>query len=291
MIGPDSEQLKRGEGDFHDVVAIEFCDGQAGLFGFLRVALVPGRGTASVVAVLFAGAELVASVEQPALELAPESWDDVVAGPARLGIEQPLERWTAELDAGASGFEITLRATTAPLELLDPEVSDSAGIEEYEQLCAVQGTVRVEGRKHKIDCSGRRMHVWGAPAWDQLESRRAIYASSAGGSGVTILSSRPAGGGQDRELSSGYIVAGPDGQAPGPLEQVLLSTVYDRERMPRSAGVELYLPGEEFGHRLSGESLCEARLTSGGREHRISFFRWSLDGAPCWGSYQSVSRS
>ena len=133
------------------------------------------------------------------------------------------------------------------------------------------------------------MHVWGAPEWDRLESRRAIYAAAPGGAGVTILSSRPAGAELDGELSSGYIVSGEGEQPPRELEQILVSTVYGDERMPRAAGAELYLPGDEFGHRLTGEARYELRLESDDRSHRISFFRWSLDGTPCWGSYQSVS--
>lgn len=133
------------------------------------------------------------------------------------------------------------------------------------------------------------MHIWGAPAWDELESRRAIYAGAADGTGLTILSSRPAGSDHDDELRSGYLVRNGDQPTTEQFGEVLLSTVYDAQQMPRSAGAELYFAEEQFGRRLSGESLCETSIDSGGRAHRISFFRWSLDGARLWGSYQSVS--
>lgn len=290
MIGLDSEQPKRGEGDFHDAVAVEFCDGDAGLFGLARITLAPNQGTAAVVGVLCAEGQLTAQVAESSIDLDPTSWEDVAAGPVRLGIDSPLERWSAALDCGDSGFDLKLTATTPALELVDPELSEAAGVEEYEQLCDVRGVITIDGKQRPVDCCGRRMHVWGAPAWDRLESRRAIFAASPKGPAVTILSARPSGGAHDDDRSSGYLVEGGSAHA-DPLGEILLSTVYGDGLMPRSAGAELYPPGAEFGHRLSGESLCEARVDNGERAHRISFFRWSLDGRPLWGSYQSVSPS
>ncbi len=93
----------------------------------------------------------------------------------------------------------------------------------------------------------------------------------------------------DVDVSAGQLVL-PNSQ-PIPFEQVLVSTVYDERDQADSASVEAIAAGEEFAHRAAGTALCKLSLGNGQRGHRISFFRWALDGRPGWGSYQTLTRS
>jgi hypothetical protein len=67
---------------------------------------------------------------------------------------------------------------------------------------------------------------------------------------------------------------------------VRLSTVYGADGLPRRAGLELYRPGDELPARLSGEAFLSAPLGRGAAAVSVSFFRWTLTGAPAWGTYE-----
>jgi len=290
MITQQLERPQQGPGDFHDVVTVEFCDGGSDLFGFLRVARAPSEGTTSVIALLYADGEAAINTVEGSIPVDLTAWDAAEAGPAKLSTIEPLAHWTAALELGDNGFEITLEATTPPLELVDDELSEAAGVHQYEQLCRVHGRVRIGGSARSLDCKGRRVHVWGAPDWSAVESRRSLYAALPDRGGVSILTARPANApGHDAEHSAGYMIPAPAGGEPVSLDEILLSTVYDQEHLPDSAGVELYLEGEEYAHRASGTAMSKTQFDVGGRRHQISFFRWSIDGDLGWGSYQTIS--
>ena len=75
------------------------------------------------------------------------------------------------------------------------------------------------------------------------------------------------------------------------FEQVRLSTVYDPRGMPAKAGLELLAPGEELPRRIGAEAVCGASLELPGARQAVSLLRWSLDGEPAFGSYESLSRA
>ncbi len=290
MIGTELEKTHTGGGDFHDVVALQFSSGEAGLFGFLHITRAPASGKSAVIGLLFGDDRLLVEAVISEINYEIESWDDVHVGPARTAIERPLERWSASLHDGDCGFDITLEATTPPLDLADPDEGggDVAGVREYAQMCNVTGAVTIDGRKQKIACTGWRGHLWGAPNWESIAARRSLYFGSPDAGSIAIIGSRPAGAdGHDSEMYTGLLVQR-GGDRALELDEIRWSTVYDGERRPDSAGLELLLPGEEYAHRMSGKAICKAALETSGRKHSISFFRWSLDGRTGWGTYQTV---
>jgi hypothetical protein len=68
---------------------------------------------------------------------------------------------------------------------------------------------------------------------------------------------------------------------------VRLSTIYDSAGRPRTAGLELYLPDDEYPRRLSGEAVCQATIEPDFLQ--AACFRWSLEGEPAQGGYQVVA--
>ena len=291
MIGTELEKTHTGGGDFHDVVALQFSNGEAGLFGFLQITRAPASGKSAVIGLLFGDNRLLVEAVISEIDYEIESWDDVHVGPARMAIERPLERWSASLRDGDCGFDVTLEATTTTLDLVDPGeggVGGDGGEREYAQMCNVTGAVTIDGREQKIACTGWRGHLWGAPNWKSIAARRSLYFGSPDAGSIAIVGSRPAGAdGHDSEVCAGLMVqTGAD--RPLELDEIRWSTVYDGERRPDSAGLELFHSGEEYAHRMSGKAICKAALEAGGRKHSISFFRWSLDGRIGWGTYQTV---
>jgi hypothetical protein len=99
---------------------------------------------------------------------------------------------------------------------------------------------------------------------------------------VTAAAVLPAGAeGHGAEHVSAFLVT-PEAP-PEPFEDVRLSTVYDGTGRPRTAGLELFMPGDEYPRRISGEAVCAAE---GARDGAAACFRWSLDGEPAAGGYR-----
>ena len=73
-------------------------------------------------------------------------------------------------------------------------------------------------------------------------------------------------------------------------QDVRFSTVYDREGSPKKAGLELWMPGDEMPRRLGGAAICGTRIRRGEHMISLSFFRWSMEGVPAYGSYEVVER-
>ncbi|MEX0992950.1 MAG: hypothetical protein WDZ37_03045 [Solirubrobacterales bacterium] len=288
MIGPAQEGPRHGEGDFHDVVVAEFADPEADAFGLLRVARAPNQKQATIIAVLCSPGSSLTDIVCDEVAVDLPDWERVEVGPLRMTTERPLERWTAGLTTERCKLDLVLKARTSPIDFSHGEASDIAGVGRYEQLCDVTGPLEIDGSKRQLNCTGRRAHVWGAPDWSLISMRRSLYSGSQTGA-VSIFGARPAGAQHDRDVIDCRLVR--DGGAAEPTTDVMLSTVLDARSCPDSARIDLHAPDEEFASRLSGEAICKVSLEAGGREHRISFFRWTLDGKPGWGSYQTVSRA
>jgi len=111
-----------------------------------------------------------------------------------------------------------------------------------------------------------------------LASRKSLYFGSPSDNGLAALATRSAGEqNHDAELCGAALVRD-DG--PVTADRVLLSTIYDSEGMPQRAGLELHLPDDEFAHRVAGAAIASTSVEVDRRRHRISFFRWVLDGRP-----------
>jgi hypothetical protein len=286
MIGPGHERARGGPPGFHDSVLVEFCDGERDVFGLLRVARVPDAERTQLLAIMFSGSEPVLSEAEHGLPLVPD-WAGAAAGAARLEVLAPLERWRASYDTPAAGFDLELTAASAPVDFDAPpaaELARASGTHGYEQLCTVRGTAHAGGQQLQVDGAGRRVHSWGHTEPGAVAAARSVFAF-AEGSGMTVAAIRPTGtSDHGHELIAGHLLSG--SVEPLALEQVRLSTVYDRSGRPREAGLELLAPGDEMPRRVAGEAACGISIESDDAVTWLAFFRWSFEGVPGLGSYQ-----
>ena len=76
-----------------------------------------------------------------------------------------------------------------------------------------------------------------------------------------------------------------DGE-PTTVEDGRISTVYDGDGRQRSAGLELWLPGQEFPSRGSGTVVAGSSLKLEGLEVHAAIFRWRMEDREGPGSYE-----
>lgn len=283
MITTEHEQARAGDGaDFADTVALDFCDPEHGLFGVVWLTRLPNAGRSRAGVVLFVAGELVVSTEHEA-ETAIADWSGARLDGISMKTAQPLERWTLETKGERGAVRLEADALSAPRELAGG-LSAGIGVEQYEQLCRLVGTVDAGGRTYPVRCLGRRVHWWGEFPWNKIERWRALYAASGTGRAISAVAALPAGSkGHDSELRAAQFL---DDQDPLPFDDVRLSTVYGEDGMPSKVGLELWQPGDEYPQRLGGDAICGVRLERGGHELVVSFFRWSIDGEPAYGCYE-----
>src|SRR5205085_6728560 len=74
------------------------------------------------------------------------------------------------------------------------------------------------------------------------------------------------------------------------VEKARLSTVYDGDGRQRSAGLELWLPGEDFPRRASGTVEAGASLNLEGLRVNAAVFAWTMEGREGAGAYDLVVR-
>jgi hypothetical protein len=282
--------------DFRDAVTFAFGDPAAELYGHARIGL--GAGGASGVAVLFAGTEIVSASTEGAVPLAvgvPDeaapSWESVRVAGLRTGVEEPLQAWTLSYEGGdGAGFQLYFEARSAPA-VLAPEtaLARTGGMEGYEQLCSVTGSVRHGGRERQVRCLGQRGHIWGAPDWNRLELARTLSAWLGADRAVMLTAARPARArGHDEEAVAGWLV---DAGEPHPINDPRLSTTYDGSLRQQRAGLELWMDEEsEYARRASGEVLCGTTLELGDLRLDTSFFGWRMEGREGVGRYDVMRR-
>jgi hypothetical protein len=211
-----------------------------------------------------------------------------VAG-VTLEVRSPLERWRADVNRDDLSLLLEASAASPPVGLLSEDVSlaDVTGVESYEQLCELSGSIEVGSRSLPLHCLGRRLHSWGEIAWDRIEMTRSLYAVSGERRAIVFESARPTGsGGHGDERRLARLIAATDEIEP--FEDARLSTVYGEQGLPAKAGLELFLPGEEYPRRLGGEALHATWLGEDGTRSAIGFFRWSMEGTSAFGLYETV---
>ncbi len=179
--------------------------------------------------------------------------------------------WRAELDDRMSlelvpvGSEVDLDGVTA-------------------RICRVRGTV--DGKQ--VDCLGTFSITSVAPRWEQLQAVRSISALVDEGTGLLALSRRPrdAAGHGDEQVRAGLFI---DGEL-HEVEEARISTVYDGGGRQRSAGLELWLPGEEYPRRGSGLVIAGSSFELETIQVHAAVFRWRLDGREGIGAYELMVR-
>ena len=276
MTTPEQEAPRplRKPGDT-DAVTFAWADADAGLYGLARVASglgADGETSTSALAVGFLGREtLGAIVASPAEDLATE-------------VEEPLSRWTVR-GSGELEFELTFEALTAPVGFSGRHALVKAGgMEGYEQLCRVRGTM--EGRP--VDGLGQRGHSWGNPDWDRITLTRSVSAwFDDGGVALGLVRSTKAAHHADEAAWGAYF--SPEDAIE--VDEVRLSTTTDEAERQLRAGIELYLEKDaEHAYRGAGEVVTGSTLELGALRMDVAFFRWHVDGRTGVGRYDIIRR-
>jgi hypothetical protein len=186
-------------------------------------------------------------------------------------VEADGQGWRAELPG-----RLALR-----LEPVSGEV-DLGGV--TARVCRVSG--EAEGRR--IQCLGTYSVTTVAPSWDELGALRSISVLVDEGNALLALARRPRdAAGHGQELVRAGLIR--DGEL-HEVEETRISTVYDGDGRQRSAGLELWLPGEEFPRRGSGLVIAGSSLELDPVRVHAAVFRWRLDGREAIGAYELMVR-
>ena len=190
-------------------------------------------------------------------------------GPA---IEPHGDGVRAEL-AGSLSLELEPVAPEAPL----------GGV--TARVCQVRG----EALGRKVDCLGTIAETQTAPQWEELDALRSISVLAGPENALLALARRPRGArGHGDELVVAAMVG--EGGELKSVEDARISTVYDGDGRQRSAGLELWLPGEELARRGAGTAVAGTSLELEGITVHIAIFHWRLDGAEGYGAYELMVR-
>ena len=289
-VTPADERPRTSEDPaFRDAVTFAFGDPATKLYGLARVAV--GGGRASGFAIVYSGAVLVGASAESAAEIgAVESWAAVSAAGASATVVTPLEAWTVSYDSDDAGFELHFEAVSAPAVLgADEPVARAGGMEGYEQLCSVSGTVRAGTRTVGVRCLGQRGHLWGTPDWSRIELTRTLSAWMGADRAVHLTAVRPAKAKHhDEEPIAGVLF---DGGEPLAVFDPRLSTTYDGELRQRRAGLELWMTEEGgYARRAAGEVLCGTTIVLGELRLDSSFLAWRMEGREGTGRYDVLRR-
>jgi hypothetical protein len=228
-------------------------------------------------------------VSEPALSLAFFDPDRQLHGTARSGATVLFEGSTPTAISEGPQIERqeeVLRAELGErLSLVLEPVSPEAELGEVSaRICRVTG--QVLGKP--VDCLGTVGKTRAAPEWEELDALRTISVLVDAENGMLALAKRPRGarGHGEEQVSAALIHAG----ELLPVEDARISTVYDGDGRQRSAGLELWLPGEEFARRGSGTAVAGTSLELEGLSVHIAIFHWQLEGAEGYGAYELMVR-
>jgi hypothetical protein len=150
------------------------------------------------------------------------------------------------------------------------------------------GRVRGSVDGTRVECLGVVTETLKPPAWAELDAVRTVAAVFDPGLAVLALARRGRGArGHGDERVVAWLVR--DGAALQ-VEDARISTIYDGEGRQRSAGLELWLPGEDFPRRASGMARAGASLTLEGLRVHAAVFGWKMEGREGIGGYDIVVR-
>jgi hypothetical protein len=274
---------------FRDAVTFAFGEPVAKVYGHARIGL--GTDGASGVAVLFAGTDIVSAATEGGVAVEGEGWEAVRVAGLRTSVEEPLQAWTLSYERDGAGFDLRFEARSAPAVLAgDSDLARTGGMEGYEQLCSVTGSVRHDGREQQVRCLGQRGHIWGAPDWKRLGVARTLSAWIGADRAVMLSAARSARArGHGEEAVAGWLV---DGGEPRPIKEPRLSTTYDADLRQQRAGLELWMDEEsEYARRASGEVLCGTTIDLGDVRLDTAFFGWRMEGREGVGRYDVMRRA
>jgi hypothetical protein len=261
-----------------DAVTFSWADVSApGLFGLARVASgLAGDGSASssALAIAFGGRETLGAIAEAG-----------ATPPAELVVETvaPLEQWVVR-GSGELEFELVFEALTPPAEYGGRQaVSKAGGMEGYEQLCRVRGTMG----DRPVDGLGQRGHSWGNPDWDKIALTRSVSAWFEDGTGSVLAAVRSTKAASHAE--EGLWAAVLDPERALSVEEPRLSTTTDEAGRQIRAGLEFWLDkDDEFPTRGLGEVVTGSTLELGALRLDVAFFAWHIEGRAAVGRYDVI---
>jgi hypothetical protein len=149
--------------------------------------------------------------------------------------------------------------------------------------------VRGEAAGRQVDALGTLSQTDVPPRWEELDAIRSISALVDERHALLALALRPRGAvGHGDEVVTARLV---EDDAVLDVENARISTVYDGSGRQRSAGLELWVPGEDYPRRGSGQVIAGSSLDLEGLSVHVAVFRWRLDGREGIGAYELMSRA
>jgi hypothetical protein len=148
--------------------------------------------------------------------------------------------------------------------------------------------VRGEAAGRTVDGIGTLSETEVPPEWEKLDALRSISTLVDDEHALLALARRPRGAvGHGDERVTARLVED-DGLLE--VETARISTVYDGGGRQRSAGLELWVPGEDYPRRGSGQVIAGSSLDLEGLQVHVAVFRWRLDGREGIGAYELMLR-
>jgi hypothetical protein len=177
------------------------------------------------------------------------------------------------------------------------ELPDKLSLE-FEPVSAEADLGGVRARVARVtgEAAGRRVDGLGTvsetevpPQWEELDAVRTLSALVDEQHALVAVARRPRGavGHGDEEVTACLV----EDDALLEVEKARISTVYDGDGRQRSAGLELWLPGEDFPRRCSGLVIAGSSLDLDGLQVHVAVFRWRLDGREGIGAYELMLRT
>jgi hypothetical protein len=192
-------------------------------------------------------------------------------------IDEPLE--TAPKDGRYTA------SLPSRLELQFEPVSERADIGGASaQVCTVSGSVGGT----EVQCLGIATETTEPPQWAELDALRNLCALFDPENAVLAVSRRPRGAlGHGAEEVVAWVLGGGELTR---VEDARISTVYDGDGRQRNAGLELWLPGEDFPRRASGSAVAGTTLSLEGLRVNAAVFEWRMEGREGSGAYELTVR-
>ena len=265
-----------------DAVTYSWADAETGLYGLARVAtgIGPDGESASALAVAFAGREPIGAIAEAGEQAPPE---------LTATTEEPLTRWTLTANSAELVFDLTFEALSPPAEYGGgrKSLAKVGGMEGYEQLCRVSGTVGETTLKAAL---GQRGHSWGNPDWDKIALTRTLGAWQDDGTAFLVQTVRPIKATNHAEET--YWGALVDGERALAVEDPRLSTTSDEAGRQIRAGLELWVSeDDDYPLRGVGEVLAGSTLELGALRLDVAFFGWHIEGRGAIGRYDILRRA
>jgi hypothetical protein len=188
-----------------------------------------------------------------------------------------------EVEATASGWQARLGDRLAvEFEPVSP-AADLGGVRA--RVARVTG----EAGGRRVDGLGTVTETDVPPQWDELDAIRAVSALVDEQHALVAIARRPRGalGHGDEQVTACLV----EEDSMLEVETARISTVYDGGGRQRSAGLELWLPGEDYPRRGSGQVIAGSSLDLDGLHVHVAVFRWRLDGREGIGAYELMLRT